>query len=410
MKHYLFYSLMVLFVIGSLFSGCSNEQEPTMSAPSGQQTGIQPVTFDAMPLVVRQTFEHNQKQINELFLQRDEHFGLVLEEHLYRQSDSSGIVSYVGAMSRASSGALDNMVVKQYPDGSVRSNIIRYLPDCNTPGQPLNMESFTGSIEIYSGEGDFLSGGNFNKGQFNNSRYGNTANGGSCYISDVQYALGCVYTCWISSITITVTCHGGSGGGIYTSNYTDEGPAGGSGGGGTGNSGGGFGGDGSEGEQLIDIGVVVVDAGEGIEEDAPSCRSFHYRNTTSTWQEANVKDVRFRIVVLDPHYVRKPIDIHFYQPINFGLPSNFHTGDNLSALSAAELTAFIMKYTMDEIVHLFGNKMVTESFLRAEFRGRLISNFREFTGGGGRVQFNYTGTGVVTPYQTTFFGSDDCND
>ena len=152
--------------------------------------------------------------------------------------------------------------------------------------------------------------------------------------------------------------------------------------------------------------------GDGDEEEfliSPSCESFNFQNTTPLWQEAAVTGIRFNIILISPQGLKITSQVAFPQPILFGLPSNYSVGGNLGAGSAAELSAIILKITMDKIVDLYGNAQVTNSYVAIQFRELLIKNYRDYTGGGGRVQFNYSGNLPPTPYKTNFFGTGDCD-
>lgn len=142
----------------------------------------------------------------------------------------------------------------------------------------------------------------------------------------------------------------------------------------------------------------------------PSCKSFNFRNTTGLWQEAAVTGIHMNIILIHPVTgVKKANTISFPQPILFGLPSNYTLGGGLTAGSAAELSALILRKTMSDIASQYGNKMAHNSFVAIKFREKLISNYKSYTGGGGRVQFNYTGSIPPSPYRTELFGTGNCN-
>ncbi|MEW2920598.1 hypothetical protein AB1A65_03955 [Muricauda sp. ANG21] len=156
-------------------------------------------------------------------------------------------------------------------------------------------------------------------------------------------------------------------------------------------------------------GWVSVPINEVKEEIEPSCESFNFRNTTSLWQEAAVKGIRFKIVLISPKGAKLANAVTITQPVLFGLPSNYSIGGNLSAGSAAELSAKILSITMDQIVDRYSNTTVTDSFIAIQFRELLVKNYRDYTGGGGRVQFNYSGNLSATNYKTNLFGTGDCD-
>ncbi len=49
----------------------------------------------------------------------------------------------------------------------------------------------------------------------------------------------------------------------------------------------------------------------------PSCESFNFIDTSSSWQESAVKNIRFRVVVLSPHGNYINFDILYTSPIHF---------------------------------------------------------------------------------------------
>jgi hypothetical protein len=150
--------------------------------------------------------------------------------------------------------------------------------------------------------------------------------------------------------------------------------------------------------------------GECVLEEGTSCESFNFNNITSNWQESAVVGIRFNIILSLPGVTTLSITpINFPQPINFGLPSNYTVGGGLSADSAADLSALIVDRTIWEIVNTYGRQNLTGPYIAMKFRERLIQNYRDYTAGGGRVQFNYTGQNFPTPYQTKFFGNGSCN-
>ncbi|AXT51329.1 hypothetical protein D1818_10980 [Aquimarina sp. BL5] len=142
----------------------------------------------------------------------------------------------------------------------------------------------------------------------------------------------------------------------------------------------------------------------------PSCESFNFQTYPgSLYQEAAVKGVHFNIVVISQNGIQRATNISFPQPILFGIPTNYSIGGDFSAGAAAELSAEILEITMDEIVRLYGTGNYAPSFLRTQFRNLLISNYRSYTAGGGRVQFNYSGRIPATQYQTNWFTNGDCD-
>ncbi len=142
----------------------------------------------------------------------------------------------------------------------------------------------------------------------------------------------------------------------------------------------------------------------------PSCESFNFRKTTSDahWQEAAVKNIRFKIVVYTPpNNIRVTQSIVFPQAVLFGMPTNMVVGGNISPGMAAELSAEAIKVSMDETVDRYGGKYVSQLIVTNYFRERLIENYQMMTNGG-RVNFNSTSNITPTEYKTTLFGTGDC--
>ncbi|BDU24961.1 hypothetical protein [Flavobacterium sp. GSB-24] len=146
-----------------------------------------------------------------------------------------------------------------------------------------------------------------------------------------------------------------------------------------------------------------------IEDDAPpSCASFNFVNTTSLWQTALVKNITFRIVLLDETGAHIIHSISYPQPISFGMPTNHSVGGtNITAGIAATLSAQALKISMQEVVNMYGSKYVSEMVVDQYFRERLANNYPLVTSGG-RVNFNSTENLPATNYQTTLLFSDDC--
>ena len=147
------------------------------------------------------------------------------------------------------------------------------------------------------------------------------------------------------------------------------------------------------------------------EEVPPSCKSFNFQKTTTDayWQNAAVKNVRFRVIVLSNYGNYVNFDIKYSQPILFGVPTNMVNGGNISGGLAAELSARALSVSMREVVNKYGKQPVSETQVRLFFEQRLKYNFPIITNGG-RVTFNPMSLPVApTEYQTNHFGIGDCD-
>jgi hypothetical protein len=143
----------------------------------------------------------------------------------------------------------------------------------------------------------------------------------------------------------------------------------------------------------------------------PSCESFNFKNKSgSLWQEAAVKNVHFKVVVISPNGYKFSQIINYPNAILFGAPTNLAVGNtDISAGLAATLSAQAVAVSMSETVSMYGNKPVSELTVRVYFEERLKHNYPLFIPGG-RVNFNAAGfSGTPTNYQTNMFGTGNCN-
>ncbi len=143
----------------------------------------------------------------------------------------------------------------------------------------------------------------------------------------------------------------------------------------------------------------------------PSCESFNFTkiHEESTWQEAAVKNVTFKVVVLTPEGLKKTYDISFPQPILFGMPANMINGGDISPGLAAELSAQALQLSMNETVSRYGNTQFPQSIVESYFKERLKYNYPLVTNGG-RVNFNPMAYDVIpTEFETNMFGNGNCD-
>lgn len=144
-------------------------------------------------------------------------------------------------------------------------------------------------------------------------------------------------------------------------------------------------------------------------ETPPSCKSFNFVNTTSTWQEAAVINIRFSIYLINSDGISYKYSLSFPQPVLFGMPSNFSLGGEVGAGIAAESSANALNNTMSEIAKEYAYSHTSESNVEVAFKERLKYNYPLYIPGG-RVNFNATNYSVIpTEYKTNAFGIGSCN-
>ncbi|MGE8343781.1 MAG: hypothetical protein ACN6OI_22360 [Flavobacterium sp.] len=149
--------------------------------------------------------------------------------------------------------------------------------------------------------------------------------------------------------------------------------------------------------------------GEISEEDyPPSCHSFNFIvKLDANWQEALVKNIRFKIVLLNERGVEIVHAISYPQAVSFGAPIVNRFNTTYSAGVAADVAAKAVKESMQNVVDKYGRTRVSDLVLDQYFKERLIHNYQYYQDGG-RVQFNSTSSTPATEYKTTLLWSDDC--
>lgn len=149
--------------------------------------------------------------------------------------------------------------------------------------------------------------------------------------------------------------------------------------------------------------------GEDEEEDGASCKSFNFTNTTSTWQESAVVNIKFNVYLLNDQGVRYLYTQSYPQPILFGAPANLFNGGNLAGGLAAEASARALNKAINETIHEFRGLAVSETAVDLFFKERLKDQMATFIPGG-RAQFNSSTALPPTQYQTYAWFADDCTD
>ena len=143
----------------------------------------------------------------------------------------------------------------------------------------------------------------------------------------------------------------------------------------------------------------------------PSCESFNFASKKgANWQEALVKNVNFKIVLLTPpNHIQITQIINYPQPISFGMPINFNKGNiDVTPGVAATVSARILQLAMDNTVAKYGKTEVSELTVRLYFQEQLIKEYREYSNGG-IVNFNSTSNITATQYKTNASSSGNCN-
>lgn len=142
----------------------------------------------------------------------------------------------------------------------------------------------------------------------------------------------------------------------------------------------------------------------------PDCESFKFVKTTTDayWQEAAVKGIYFEVYILEPGATRrKYVKITYEQPIWFGMPTKTFDGTLISPGKAANVSANILNAAMSQTAHYFRGVRSSRTDVRNYFQ-RTLKSIMPF---GGKANFNFTGSYLVTPsqYQVRYFGTGDCD-
>ena len=142
----------------------------------------------------------------------------------------------------------------------------------------------------------------------------------------------------------------------------------------------------------------------------PSCQSFNYiTKKGSIWQEASVKNINFKIVLLTENGFEIMHVIDYLQPTYFGVPTNLRIGDtDISPGIAATISARAISASIHEVVARYGNKYVSELTVSLYFQERVKDNFDLYLRGS-RVNFNSTADLASTNYKSTMLYPDNCN-
>ncbi len=150
-------------------------------------------------------------------------------------------------------------------------------------------------------------------------------------------------------------------------------------------------------------GGVNTGGGGAVTEEVvpPSCESFYFTSKKgANWQEAAVKNITLRIVILTQDKVEVTNTMIFPQAVLFGMPINYNKGNgDVKAGTAATISALSLNESMKEMTKLYSHTVVNELTLRTKFQEIVIKNYRLHTNGG-TVNFNSTSSLPATNYRT----------
>ncbi|MFC4479373.1 hypothetical protein [Flavobacterium chungangensis] len=143
----------------------------------------------------------------------------------------------------------------------------------------------------------------------------------------------------------------------------------------------------------------------------PSCESFNFTSKKgANWQEAVVKNIYFRIIVLDNKGARVNHVVDFPQGVLFGMAINFNKGNvDVTPGVAATVSAIVLNKVMNDMDAKYARTEVSDLILRTEFQSRLIKEYREYTNGG-TVNFNTGSSLPATNYKTNPSRTGKCDE
>lgn len=168
------------------------------------------------------------------------------------------------------------------------------------------------------------------------------------------------------------------------------------------------GGGGSGGETTEEDEEDVVDV-EYLTKFPPSCEIFNFVKTTGLWQVALVKNVRFKVLLVNEEGVEILHRVAFSQPISFGTPTNIQMGDtDITPGLAANASARALQKSMQDVIDRYGHSRTSDLTLRLYFQERLKHNYPLYIPGA-RVNFNATENIVATEYKTNPWTAGNCN-
>lgn len=133
----------------------------------------------------------------------------------------------------------------------------------------------------------------------------------------------------------------------------------------------------------------------------PSCESFNFTSKNgANWQEAVVKNIYFRIIILDNKGIYVNHVVSFPQGVLFGMPINLNKGNgDISGGVAATVSAMVLNKVMNTIDKKYAKTEASDLILTTEFKSLLTSEYRTYTNGG-TVNFNSISSLPASNYKT----------
>ncbi len=157
-------------------------------------------------------------------------------------------------------------------------------------------------------------------------------------------------------------------------------------------------------------GASAWDPGENSSETGIDCASFNFVSTNSTWQEASVKNIGFKVKYFDPTTnTYTTADFKITRAIWFGLPIITYDDREITQGEAAELAASAVQYASDLTHILYVENPSTpissaENYFMSFLKSKLLFD-------GGRADFYGSGSSNVIPTEAnySFSGNGNCN-
>lgn len=339
----------------------------------------------------------------------------------------------------------DDLFVNIDKKNNVRYHVMRYIPSEEWFYSSRDESKFTGTVQYLSLTRDVISSLEMKDGEQVKGSSEKTqviqARGGCQLIFKLRVCGGLEGDRIVCESFYELSCGGGSSGSGSTGNGGSTGGGGFSdpGNGDSGNNNGGFGndndstggggsngnnnddgsgGDGFGGDSilgrcpegtLIDpiTGYCVVEEAFGS-----SCKSFDFKTTTSSWQEASIVNMRFNIVLIEivgGIKVKKIIPLSFPQPVRFGMPRKFKNDTKIPPGLAAEISARAINHAIDDTLSKYSSLVLNSTdIIRSYFQDRLKLHFKDYSNGG-RINFNdMSSINKATQYITYGFFKDNC--
>ena len=291
-----------MFLSSAVFQSCERGEDMVdVSEDSLQITREDEVsTLDGLPEHIRESLLSSSETLKRAAREgkgKKEEFGDIVPDMAIEREHENGTTSYTLGLEKLEQGLYyDNIALQEYEDGSTVPYVIRYRPSLEWLneffGRQDRYEHYTGTMEVYDGEGAIRSRIDLAGGELVASESFNSTTG-KCELVLHSIAIGCVYTCWISNIEIGYLCDSGGDG-------SGSGWDGSGGGDDTGGIGGGTGGTGGSGGEPGINTTPVEDFEEELGIWHAACRSFQYEDFGGTGTKvAAVKGIEHPVLRTD---------------------------------------------------------------------------------------------------------------